>query len=207
MASVNNPRARENKLVVQDLRGEILIYDLNINEAYCLNPTSAAIWKLCDGQNSVSEISRKLSAQFKQPVVDDLIYLALDQFKKDNLLSDKQAIEIKFNGLSRREVIRKVGFASLVALPVVASLITPTAAMAQSGGCTSPASGGNADGCPVGVTRTEGGNCASRTDTARSGDCNIFYSNLCTSGSAKYSENSCANNGIGGSSFSCVCGA
>lgn len=133
MNKQNNPKGRENELVIQDLKGELLLYDLKIDKAYCLNPTSAAIWNLCDGNNSVSDISIKLSRKLKQPVTDDLVYLALDQFKEDDLLADGQKIVIKFDGLSRREVIRKVGLASMIALPVIASLAAPTAAMAQSG--------------------------------------------------------------------------
>ena len=134
MASKNIPKARENDLVVQELKDEVLIYDLKINKAYCLNETSAAIWNLCDGHNSVSDISRKLSNRLKQLVTDDLVYLALDQLKTDELLSKSDELEIKFNGLSRREAIRKVGLASMVALPIIASLVAPTAAMAQSPG-------------------------------------------------------------------------
>lgn len=134
MASKNIPKARENDLVVQELKDEVLIYDLKINKAYCLNETSAAIWTLCDGRNSISDISRKLSNRLKQPVTDDLVYLALDQLKTDDLLSKSDELEIKFNGLSRREAIRKVGLASMIALPIIASLVAPTAAMAQSPG-------------------------------------------------------------------------
>jgi hypothetical protein len=41
MQSNINPKSRQNDLVVQELEGEVLIYDLSINKAYCLNPTSA----------------------------------------------------------------------------------------------------------------------------------------------------------------------
>jgi hypothetical protein len=140
----NNPKARETELVVQELKDELLIYDLTTNKAFCLNQTSAAIWNLCDGNNSVADITKQAGKKLKQAVTDDLVWLALDQFKADNLLDSNQKIEIKFDGLSRREVIRKVGFASLVALPVIASLVAPTAAMAQSllaigASCTSSA--------------------------------------------------------------------
>lgn len=128
----NNPKGRESELVVQEVKDEVLIYDLQANKAYVLNPTSAMIWNLCDGSNSVSEISKQISMKMKQPVNNDLIWLALDQFKKDNLLADSADMVIEFNGLSRREAIRKAGVASMVALPVILSLVAPTAAMAQS---------------------------------------------------------------------------
>jgi hypothetical protein len=129
----NNPKTRENDIVVQDLKGELLIYDQNSNKAFCLNPTSAAVWNLCDGTSSVSDITKQLSIQLKQPVTDELVWLAIDQFKTDNLLSESYQIGDTFGGLSRREVIKKVGFASMIALPVISSLVVPTAAMAQSG--------------------------------------------------------------------------
>jgi hypothetical protein len=169
MGSKNNPKARGTELVVQELKGELLIYDLNINKTYCLNPTSAAIWNLCDGNNSVADITKQAGKKLKQPVTDDLVWLALDQFKEDNLLDSNQEIEIKFDGSSRREVIRKVGLASMIALPVIASLVAPTAAMATSGGtvplygtCTTSneCSGSNTcnqcfggGSCPFGSTR------------------------------------------------------
>lgn len=133
MSNLHKPRSRENELVVQELKGEILIYDLQINKAFCLNETSALIWQFCDGNKTVSEISRELSRKLKQPTTEDLIWLALDQLKEDNLLSDRNEIEINFNGLSRREVIRKVGLASMIALPVISSLIAPIASQAASG--------------------------------------------------------------------------
>jgi hypothetical protein len=158
----NNPKIRETELVVQELKDELLIYDHNTNKAFCLNPTSAMIWNLCDGNSSVSEIINQLSKQLKQPVTDDLVYLALDQFKQDNLLSDNDTVEIKFNGLSRREVIRKVGFASVIALPVISSLVAPTAAMAASRSCST-------SGTQLGLCVGEGFNCATVASQCCSG--------------------------------------
>jgi hypothetical protein len=140
------PQSRQNDLIVQELKDEVLVYDLTINKAYCLNPTSALVYQLCDGKHSVSDISKEISKKLKQSVTEDLVWLALDQFKEDNLLSNSKEIEIKFGGLSRREVVRKIGFASMVALPVISSLVAPTAAMAQSAGSGCVASGNTASG-------------------------------------------------------------
>ena len=62
-----------------------------------------------------------------------MIWLALNQLKVDKLLDKNIEIESKFNGLSRREVVKKVGLATMIALPMIASIIAPSAAMAQSG--------------------------------------------------------------------------
>jgi hypothetical protein len=76
-----NPTSRQSDIVVQELKGEILIYDLKINKAFCLNETSALVYGLCDGNNSVKDISNQLSKKLKQPVTEDLVWLALDQMK------------------------------------------------------------------------------------------------------------------------------
>lgn len=48
-----NPIARTKDLVIQNSADEVLIYDLNDHHALCLNKTSAAVWRLCDGENSI----------------------------------------------------------------------------------------------------------------------------------------------------------
>lgn len=132
MRTKNNPKARVRDIVVQDFKDEVLIYDLNIHKSFHLNQTSAMIWHLCDGNNTISDISRKLSNKLKSQVTDDLVWLALDQFKEDNLLANNEEVEIKFDGLSRREVMKKLGFATMITLPFITSIVAPKAAMAQS---------------------------------------------------------------------------
>lgn len=129
---MNKPKTRIENIVVQDFANEILIYDLSTNKAFCLNETSAMIYQLCNGKKSVEEISRILTNKLNQPITEDLIWLALDGFKKDNLLEQSEQFAINFNGLSRRQIIKKIGFASLVTLPVIASVIAPQAVQAAS---------------------------------------------------------------------------
>ena len=126
------PVSRKANIVVQDYAGEILIYDLTENKAFSLNETSALIWQLCAGDKTVSDIAANLSGKYNSPISEDFVWLALEQLKKDNLLENAEEVEADFGGLSRREVIRKVGVATLVVLPVISSLIAPTSIQAQS---------------------------------------------------------------------------
>lgn len=130
------PKARKENLVVQEFNGEVLIYDLNTNKAFCLNEASMRVWQACDGSKNVSEIRNSLSKQFNSNVNDDFVWLALDQLKKENLIENKDEIISDFNGLTRREVIKKVGLGTMIALPIVASLTAPLAVHALST-CTS----------------------------------------------------------------------
>ncbi len=129
------PKAREENLVVQEFDGEVLIYDLNTNKAFSLNETSSLVWQLCDGDNSFSEISESISRKLDSPANEDLVWLALDQLKKEKLIANGNEVVSNFTGMSRREVIKKVGLGTMIALPIVSSLVAPTAASAQSATC------------------------------------------------------------------------
>jgi hypothetical protein len=129
------PLSRKDEIVVQELNGEILIYDLSTNKAFCLNETSSLVWEACDGSKSVSEISRLVSRKLNAPANEDLIWLALDQLKKEKLIANSEEVVSHFEGMPRREVIKKVGLASVIALPIVGSLVAPKSAMAQASAC------------------------------------------------------------------------
>ena len=151
------PLGRKENLVMQELENEVLLYDLKANKAFCLNYTSAMVWQLCDGTKSIAEISQNLSQKLFQPINEEVIWLALDQLKKESLLTNGEVLEPSFNRLSRREVIRKVGFTSMIALPLISSVIAPNAINAQStSGCAGLACTGTGfagqNGCCAGFS-------------------------------------------------------
>ena len=128
MNNLQTPIARKDGLVIQEMPDEVLVYDLNSNKAHCLNQTAAFVWKACDGTKSISQINALMEREFGENISEEMIWLAVDLLNKDNLL--EQNIDTKFNGLSRREVIKKVGLTAVVALPVVAMLSFPTVSLA-----------------------------------------------------------------------------
>lgn len=148
MKKITNSTADENRIkpislksnvLVQESKKELLLYDQERNKAYCLNETSAMIWNLCDGENTVEDIRRRASLELKTQVPEDVVWLALDGLKNEKLLTNHQEIKVDFSGLSRRQVIRKAGLATMIALPLISTLIAPTAASAQSVGVCSSA--------------------------------------------------------------------
>lgn len=129
MTSVFKPIARQNDIVVQNLKGETLIYDLTTDKAFALNETAAGVWKYSDGKNNIETIAALLSDDFGKTVSDDMVLIAVEQLQRDNLLtSTSKPVE----GFSRREALRRIGIASAVALPVVTALVAPKAAQAGS---------------------------------------------------------------------------
>ncbi len=87
---------------------------------------------MCDGKTSISRIAKKIGEQLNQRITDEFVLLAIDQLKKENLLANGDKIESNFDRLTRREVVRRAGLASMVALPIVSSIVAPASAHAQS---------------------------------------------------------------------------
>jgi hypothetical protein len=129
------PKARKEKLIIKELNDETLVYDLDNDQAHCLNQTAARVWQHCDGQSSVSEIASSLAEQTKTKADDTIVWLALDQLQKFNLLAAAPPAPAHLAGMNRRQWVRNVGFAA-VALPVIISIAAPTAQAQAS--CVNP---------------------------------------------------------------------
>ena len=123
------PTARKTGLVVQEVPDEVLVFDLDSNKAHCLNDTAAMVWKHCDGKTSVPEIATFITKRSGKSASSDLVWLAIDQLTENNLLETAPSSPLK--GQTRREVIKKIGLASVIALPVVASLVAPSSVLAN----------------------------------------------------------------------------
>jgi hypothetical protein len=137
------PRARREGLLVQELADELLVYDRTRHRAHCLNQTAAMVWQRCDGMTSVNQMARLLGEATDSPVDEAVVWLAFDQLAKAQLLEDHAGWHGQ-SGISRREVIRRIGTAAAVALPVVSSIVAPRAVQAATclgsgAACTSSA--------------------------------------------------------------------
>lgn len=148
------PKPRTENIIVQELDGELLVYDLERGKAICLNPTAAAIWQTCDGAKDVDAICREAGLLLGQPVPSEMVWLALRDLKRENMLDFEDGQDSPLAGLSRREAVKRVGLASMLALPMIASLAAPAAAQSQSalGACRACTTGiGVGQGtCPSG---------------------------------------------------------
>ncbi len=125
--NTQNPTARNHGLVVQEMPDEVLVYDLDTNKAHCLNQSAAFVWKSCTGSNSVGDIVREFEASGKGKVTEDFVWLAIDQLSENDLLETTP--ERRFTEQSRRQVLKTIGLASVVAVPVIASLVAPQKAL------------------------------------------------------------------------------
>jgi len=124
------PLARKDGLVIQELPDEVLVYDLDIDRAHCLNQTAAFVWQRCDGRNTTAQIARKLGQQFDCPVDEKIVWLALDQLGRNHLLERQPIPPPALMGMNRRAMVRSLGLAAALAIPVVTSILAPMPAQA-----------------------------------------------------------------------------
>jgi Coenzyme PQQ synthesis protein D (PqqD) len=120
------PQARRSGLIIKEVDNEILIYDQESNRAHCLNQTAAKVWKYCDGETTLAEACSSLSHDLETQVDEKLVWYAVDQFSKDNLLEKETELPaFVIAGMNRRQLVRTLGLAAIVAVPLVTSIIAP----------------------------------------------------------------------------------
>ena len=139
------PRARKGGLVIKELPAETLVYDLERDEAHCLNQTAALVWKRCDGKTTVAKMASLLQQQLDKPVNADIVWLAIKQLQRFHLVESYDEETAAMLSVSRRNLMLKYAPAALV-LPLIMSISAPAAAQAATPGpCAAPPF---AEGCP-----------------------------------------------------------
>lgn len=119
------------RISLQEIGTETLIYDERTHKAWCLNQSAGCIWRLCDGQNTVAQVAAKAAVELGSPISEDLVLVNLVELQQQHLLQEDSIPGLP-EGISRREMISRSGLAAAALLPVIAALTAPPAA-AQSG--------------------------------------------------------------------------
>jgi hypothetical protein len=120
------PQAREDGLLVRDLGGEVIVYDLDQHAAHCLNPSAAAVFKRCDGSQTVTELVRGLREELGPEVDEQWVGVALGGLADAKLLGDSPLPPQP----GRRELLRRAGLGAALLLPAIVSTVAPTPAEA-----------------------------------------------------------------------------
>jgi hypothetical protein len=128
------PLARKESLVIKEVDNETLIYDLETDQAHCLNETAARVWRSCDGRSTPQEIATNLATEGNKPVDGGVVWLALEQLDRFKLLATSPSKPANLSGISRRRMVRTLGVAA-IALPMITSLVVPVAAQVGSPSC------------------------------------------------------------------------
>ncbi len=126
------PAARAHRLVVKAVGDEVLVYDLESHRAHRLNPVAAAVWRRCDGTRLVAAIAAGAAEEIGAPVPLAAAWYALRTPGEAHLLT----APVEATALTRRELVRRLGTAAAVALPLVTTVTAP--APAQAASCAGP---------------------------------------------------------------------
>jgi hypothetical protein len=126
------PLARKDKLVVRELNGDTLVYDLTRNRALCLNRTAAAVWRASDGTRDAAQIADELSIEFGASIEENVVWAAIEQLGHDHLLEYCIAKPAGRSRMTRRKQLQYMGRAAGVGGPLIAALAVPKAQAAQS---------------------------------------------------------------------------
>lgn len=146
---MNLPPTRTKDIIVQSTGNELLVYDLNTNKAFILNETAANVFNYCDGKHTFDEVKNK------HQYTDDLIFLTLDELKRNDLIDGE--VGNNFPKMTRREAAKRVGLATMIALPAISALTAPLAAHAQSANSNSSGNVCIDNGCADRTSSCNGG--------------------------------------------------
>lgn len=125
-------------LVEETIDGELLVYNPATAEAHALNPTAAAVFRLCDGHTSRDDMVAALAEPLRLPADGAWVDLALAELRDAGLVAGGDGP----SGLTRRSVVRALGLTTMAAalLPVVETMTARPAAAQGSTPSPSPPS-------------------------------------------------------------------
>ena len=143
-------RLESDNLILEQLPDELMIFDPDRNKAFCLNQTAAFVWRHCDGKTTIPEMTELLREDWGKPVDEQVVCFALDLLAKDGLLAPSTALRAAA-GVTRREMLQKLGTGAAMAVPLVTVLfVNPAKAHASSLGTTTPSDIGSLPPKPYG---------------------------------------------------------
>lgn len=123
------PISRRDELIIEELPGELLIYDLRTHRAHCLNGPAAAIYLGCDGTRTVAELALSLTGTHGLPCASQLVLLGLRRLQQADLL--QSGSRLKFNNqITRRALVRRIatGTAATLLIPLITTVPVQAAA-------------------------------------------------------------------------------
>jgi hypothetical protein len=116
------PVARTERLIVEALGDELLVYDLDDDRAHSLDPVAASIWRACDGESTVADVALRAG------VSKELAWSTLEHLADIDLLAEPV---LSSSAQSRRTLLRRglmAGAASVAVGAGIQSIVAPAAA-------------------------------------------------------------------------------
>jgi hypothetical protein len=134
------PEARSERLLLEEVGNELVIYDLQRHRAHQLNRTAALVWQSCDGHKTIAELRKLLQTELDPGIDDSIVWQALERLGKAHLLREPPPRRDSTARITRRQALRKFGQTAALALlvPAVTSIYAPAPLAAGTFTCNSP---------------------------------------------------------------------
>lgn len=145
-AMQQRPAAHRIGVLIEDLGDETVLYDPSSDRFVRLNPISHLVWTRCDGATTVAEIAAVVASEHDLEDAAEVVWMAIDLLSTEGLLEDEVIVPEPVDDdpdagpMSRRTMLRLA--AAGVTVPIVASIVAPSPASAQS----VPSGGGGGGG-------------------------------------------------------------
>lgn len=136
-AMAQRPTAKRIGVLIEELGDETVLFDPARDRFVRLNPLAYFVWNRCDGTATVAEITAAVEAELDLDDAAEVVWLAIELLVEEDLLDGDVAVpstvdedDVASGPMSRRTMLRLA--AAGVALPIVASIVAPSPASAQS---------------------------------------------------------------------------
>ena len=168
------PEARAGGLLTEQVGDEIVVYDTESKDVHCLSPLAAAVFEQCDGRTDHAAIAESAGVRLGRPVTKDEVSAAIAQLEERSLL-ERPPVLLQQGGVSRRDLAKKTAKlgAAVASVPLITSIVAPTAAMA-------------ATQIPLGC-----GGCGKNPDCTSNHCCQNNAGKQCSQGCCVLHDNSC----------------
>ncbi len=102
--------------------GSTAIFDQRSKSVHSLNASAAAVWEACAKGATMSQLLAALTAHYGSPVSTETALHALAQLEAASLIESDARTAAPVSGLDRRSILKSIGTAGAVAIPVVLTL-------------------------------------------------------------------------------------
>jgi len=122
-------------MLIEEIEGELVIYDQRSQVACRLNRTAALVWNASDGTRTIADLVALLASDVGELADEDLVTVTLDRLADNGLIESGYTLRDHMTEqVSRRRLMRRAGIAgaAALALPIVQAVVMPTAAAAAS---------------------------------------------------------------------------
>jgi hypothetical protein len=123
-------KARTRHVLAEDIGDEVVVYDVDTDEAHLLSPNVTRVWRAIQGGRPVAELIPVLEAS--SPGQGELlVWETLVQLRDASLLDGPILTPTAPAGITRRTMLKRLGLAA-AAIPVITTIVAPTPAAAVS---------------------------------------------------------------------------